>query len=234
VASEANGRQSFEAVDIDINVVYRIGLSDEDAQRAAYHIAAPEAAVQAISGQILARYFARYTISDILGQNRDGFIRRFQNTLQSRLAALSSGIDVMAVVVEGIHPPPKAAISYQGVQAAAIESVIKVSTAKAESAREMKMAALVANSTRNDAAAAALEHISQAKTDFTLFDGDRRSYAAGGASFLFERRLDRLDRGLADKPLIIIDHRIPAAMTPTLDMRQPRAVGGSDLVPGDD
>ena len=234
VASNANGRQSFEAVDIDLSVVYRIGLSDEDAQQAAYHIAAPEAAVQAISGQILARYFAHYTISDILGQNREAFIRRFQSTLQSRLAALSSGIDIMAVVVEGIHPPPKAAISYQGVQAAAIESAIKVSTARAESAREMKMAALVANSTRNDATATALERVSQAKTDFTLFDGDRRSYVAGGASFLFERRLDRLDKGLADKPLIVLDHRIPAGMAPTFDMRQPRAAGGSDLTPGDD
>jgi regulator of protease activity HflC (stomatin/prohibitin superfamily) len=234
VASDANGRQSFEAVDIDLSVVYRIGLSDDDALQAAYHIDAPEAAVQAVSGQILARYFARYVIGDILGQNREAFIRNFQNTLQSRLAALSSGIDIMAVVVEGIHPPPKAAISYQGVQAAAIESEIKVSTARAESAREMKMAALVANSTRNDATAAALERVSQAKTDFTLFDGDRKSYAAGGPSFLFERRLDRLDQGLADKPVIVVDHRIAAGAMPTFDMRQPRATAGSNLTPSDD
>jgi regulator of protease activity HflC (stomatin/prohibitin superfamily) len=219
VANDANGRQSFEAVDIDLSVVYRIGLSDDDALQAAYHIDAPEAAVQAVSGQILARYFARYTIGDILGQNREAFIRNFQNTLQSRLTALSSGIDIMAVVVEGIHPPPKAAISYQGVQAAAIESEIKVSTARAESAREMKMA---------------LERVSQAKTDFTLFDGDRKSYAAGGPSFLFERRLDRLDQGLADKPVIVVDHRIAAGAMPTFDMRQPRATAGSNLTPSDD
>lgn len=219
VAALSNGQQSFEAVDIDISIVYRIGLSDRDAMQAVYHIAAPEDSVQAISGQILSRYFARYTIDEILGQNRNAFIRSFQKELQARLSALSSGIEIMAVVVQGIHPPPKAAESYQGVQAAAIESVIKVSTADAESAREMKMAQVVANATRNDAEAAAAERVNQARMDFTLFDGDRKAYAAGGPSFLFERRLDRLDKGLADRPLIIVDHRIPPGALPTLDMR---------------
>lgn len=227
VASVKNGQQSFEAVDVDMSVVYRIGLSDVAAEKAAYQIAAPEEAIRAISGQILAGYFARYTIDDVLGQNRETFIRRFQAELQSRLVALSSGIEVMAIVVEGIHPPAEAATSYQGVQAAGIESVIKVSTAKAEAAREMKMAALVANATRDEATAAAAERINQAKGDATLFQGDRRASATGGPSFLFERRLDRLDRGLVDKPLIILDHRIKSSAAPTFDLRTSRAVAGA-------
>jgi regulator of protease activity HflC (stomatin/prohibitin superfamily) len=234
VASFANGRQGFEVVDIDLSVLYRIGLSDAAAQQAAYNIVSPDAIIRATTGQILVRYFARTTITDILGQNRETFIRRFQKELQSRLAGLSSGIEIMGVVVEAIHPPPKAAAAYQGVQAAGIEAAVKVATAAAESAREMKMAQLVANTTRNDAMGAAAERIDQAKTDFTLFDGDRQAYGVGGASFLFERRLDRLDKGLADKPLIIVDHRIPASAAPTINMLPRGAFGGGNLAPSDD
>ncbi len=235
VASAADGRQSFEAIDIDLSIVWRIGLSDEAAEQAVYAIATPEALIRSSASQMLARYFARSTIDEILGQNRERFIRDFQRQLQARMTTLGSGIDIMAIVVEGIHPPPKAATAYQGVQAAAIESVVKVSTAGAESAREMKMAGLVANSTLNDATAAAEERVDSAKRDFTLFDGDRQAYQAGGAAFLFERRLDRLHKGLLDKPLIIVDHRIERAQGPTVNLISPRAgAGGSGLTPSDD
>ncbi|HVV27520.1 MAG TPA: SPFH domain-containing protein [Rhizomicrobium sp.] len=234
VADLSNGAQSFEAADIDITIVYRIGLSDQAAMLAAYRVAAPDAAVQAVCGQMLARYFAGNTIENVLGQNREAFVGRFQKELQARLTALSAGIEIMAVVVEGIHPPPKAAASYQGVQAAAIDSATKVSTARAEAAREMKMASVVANATRNDAISAAAERVGKARVDLTLFDGERKAYAAGGAAFLLERRLDRLSRGLADKPLIVVDHRIPAAAVPTLDMRQPERARSGFGDPGAD
>ncbi len=220
VASLSDGRQSFEAVDIDIGIVYRIGLSDDDAIRAVYRLAEPEAAVRSISSQILAHYFAHNTISGILGQNRQAFTADFQKTLQARLTALSSGIEIMAVVVEAIHPPPRAAASYQNVQAAAMDSAVKVNTARAEEAREMKMAAVVADATRNDATSVAAERLSKAETDAILFAGERQAYAVGGPSFLLERRLERLSRGLADKPVIILDHRITPAQAPTFDMRQ--------------
>lgn len=223
VASLSNGRQSFEAINIDMSIVYRIGLSDQAAIDAAYNVDAPGEMVKSIAQQILAHYFARNTLREVLGQNREAYVRRFQGELQSRLAALSTGIEVMTVVVEGIHPPPKVAASYQAVQAAAIDSHIKVNTATAEAAREMKMAALVANATRNDALSAAAERLSKARVDSIQFEGERQAHAAGGPSFLLERRLSRVARGLADKPLIIMDHRIPASAAPSFDMRQTRA-----------
>lgn len=220
VASLSNGRQSFEAINIDMSIVYRIGLSDQAAIQAAYNVDAPGEMVKSIAQQILAHYFARNTLREVLGQNREAYVRQFQSELQSRLTALASGIEVMTVVVEGIHPPPKAAASYQAVQAAAIDSHIKVNTATAEAAREMKMAALVANATRNDALSAAAERLSKARVDSIQFEGERRAHAAGGPSFLLERRLSRVARGLSDKPLIIMDHRIPASAAPSFDMRQ--------------
>jgi len=226
VASFANGRQSFEVVNIDLRIAYRIGLSDEAARQAVYNIDAPEAMIRSAAGQMLARYFARYTIPDVLGQNREKFIREFQQELQSRLTGLATGVDIMAVVVEAIHPPPDAAVSYQGVQASAIQSVVQVSVARASAVRTLKEAQRTSLAARNEALAAAAERVDEAKTDFTLFDGDRKAYLAGGAAFLFERRLARLDRSLANAPLIIVDHRIPQTEAPTLDLRPSPVLSG--------
>jgi regulator of protease activity HflC (stomatin/prohibitin superfamily) len=226
VASLANGRQSFEVVNIDLRIAYRIGLSDSAAEQAIYDVDAPEAMIRSTAGQMLARYFARYTIPDVLGQNREKFIGEFQHELQSRLTDLATGIDIMAVVVEAIHPPPDAAVSYQGVQASAIRSVVQVSAAKATAVRNLKEAQRTSVSALNEASAAAAERVEEAKADFTLFDGDRKAYLAGGAAFLFERRLDRLDQSLANVPLIIVDHRIPPAEAPTLDLRPSPVLSG--------
>jgi regulator of protease activity HflC (stomatin/prohibitin superfamily) len=150
-------------------------------------------------------------------------MRGLQAELQARLDVLKSGIEIMAVVVEGIHPPSKAAASYHAVQAAAIESRTKVNTARAEAVRVMKMAALVANSTRNDAVSGAAERLSRGRVDSIQFAGERQAHAVGGPSFVLERQLGRVARGLSDKPLIIMDHRIPAGSVPGIDMRQVRS-----------
>lgn len=236
VAAVSEGRPSFEAVEVDLSVIWRIGLSDADAKKAAYNIAAPDTLIRSIASQMLARYFATTTTGAILGQDREAFVRVFQRQLQQRMTALDSGIEIMAIVVQGIHPPPKAATAYQGVQAAAIASVVRVNTAAAEAAREMKMAGLVANSTLNDATAAAQERINGARRDFTLFDADRKAYQAGGAAFLFERRIARMNKGLLDRPLVIVDHRIPRDAAPTVNLLPMRGGGGggSGLTPSDD
>src|SRR5262249_10561854 len=43
IASETQGKQSFQIVNIDLRVVYRTGISDEAAKQAAYAVAEPEA-----------------------------------------------------------------------------------------------------------------------------------------------------------------------------------------------
>ena len=105
---------------------------------------------------------------------------------------------------------------------AAIQSRTKVNTARAEAVREMKMAALVANSTHNDAVSGAAERLSRAQVDSIQFAGERQAYAVGGTVFILERQLARVGHGLSDKPLIIMDHRIPAGSVPGIDMRQVR------------
>ncbi len=222
VASNRNGRETFEVVNIDLQILYRIGLSDQAAYNSVYNVEAPDSLIRAAAGRMLARYFARYTIPDVLGQNREQFIRGFQRELQSRLNALSSGIDVLGVVVEAIHPPAGAATAYQNVQAAGIRSEIQVATARGAAVRSTLQAQAQAITMRDDAQANAAEAINQAKRDTALFAGDVTAYHQDGAAFLFERRIQVIGKAVKpDLPLTILDSRIPANQMPLLDLRPP-------------
>jgi regulator of protease activity HflC (stomatin/prohibitin superfamily) len=219
IASETQGKQSFQIVNIDLRIVYRIGVSDEAARAAAYALAEPEALIRAQAGELLVRYFARYTLLDVLGQSRESFTSDFRNALQGGLDNLSTGIEVIAVIVEAIHPPPGAANAYHYVQAAEILSRSEISLRRADAARRSKSAQQTAMEDRNQALASASELVNQARASSVLFQGDRQAYQQDGRAFLLERWLDRLGSSLAKSSFIAVDHRLRGAAAPTIDLR---------------
>src|SRR6202012_4790948 len=99
IASADGGQQSFQLVDVDMNVVYRIGTSDAAARDAAYSVAAADDLIQALSGQLLVHYFATTTLDAVLGQSREQFAETFRQQLQDQLNGMKSGIDAIAVLV---------------------------------------------------------------------------------------------------------------------------------------
>jgi len=224
VASNRNGQETFEVVNIDLQILYRIGLSDQAAMNASYNVQSPESLIRVAAGRMLARYFARYTIPDVLGQNRERFIREFQQELQGRLNALSSGLDVIGVVIEAIHPPADAASAYQEVQAAGIRSQTQVATAKGDASATVIRSRAQATVMRDDASAAGTETVDQATVDTALFAGDVAAYHKDGAAFLFERRLSAIGKAIKpETPVTILDSHIAPAQMPTLDLRPPGA-----------
>src|SRR6185312_10286504 len=176
IASETQGKQSFQIVNIDLRIVYRTGESEAAARAAAYAVAEPEALIRAQAGELLVRYFARYTLLDVLGQSRETFSNAFRAELQQGLDKLSTGLEVIAVIVEAIHPPPGAANAYHYVQAAEILSRSEVSLRRADATRRLKSAQQTAMEDRNQALGAAAEAVSAARASSVLFQGDRTAY----------------------------------------------------------
>ena len=222
VASNQNGQETFEVINVDLRIAYRIGMNDAAAMSAAYSLASPQDLIRAAAGRMLARYFARYTLSAILGQDRETFIRNFQKELQARLGTLSASIDILSVVIETIHPPAGAAEAYQEVQAASIEAVTKIANARGDAIRDVRQAEADATEARDGATAQAAETVADAKVGTALFAGDAQAYRAGGQAFLFEKRLTILGAAITpDTPVTILDSRIPASQLQMLQMRPP-------------
>lgn len=236
VASLSRSQQSFQSVDIDIRVVYRIGLSDAAAMAAAYTSASPQRLVQAYTSRLLAHYFAHHTLADVLGPDRAQVSHDITTDLQAKLDAIPTGIQIMAVVVEAIHPPPGAATAYHAVQTAAISAHTTIAEQTGYAVSRVSDAQRQAGITLDQAAAASHETVVDATVNSIGFAADRQADAASPTSFLLERKLDRLASGLAHKQVLIIDHRLrgqpgtaATGEPPIIDMRPPGSGSAAEL-----
>jgi len=219
IASLDAGGQSFQVVSVDLKALYRFGLDDAAARSAAFAVAAPETLVRAEAGRLLARAFAGKRLADVLGERRETLAETLRSQLQSELDRLGSGIEVVGMLIEAIHPPAAAADAYHNVQAAGIVANTAIATERGRA----QAAAAAARQTSTDLIAssrgAAAEILGQASTALRTFTADQDAARSGGKAFLLERYFANLSLALAKSPLVIVDHRLGGASAPVIDLR---------------
>ena len=230
-AVETAGGQSFQSVSVDLKVLYRTGLDDAAALRAAYAVSAPDALIRAETGRLLAGFFAGQTLAAVMGGDREALAGTLRIALQGRLDQLAIGIEVAGMVIEAIHPPAAAAEAYHNVQAAEIVARTAVATERGRAKAGAAMARQTAADGTNAARSVAAETVSQAEVLLQAFTADQSAAAAGGRAFLMERYFANLSVALARSPLVILDHRLTGANAPVVDLRPAGAATGR---PADD
>ena len=219
IASQAKNGQSFQMVDLDIRFVYRICLTDEAALEATYNSSDLPALVRSTAGGVLVREFASRTLDGVLGEGRTALAQDIGSALRVELDRLKSGVEILAVVIEAIHPPAGAADAYHGVQAAEIGVQALVTRERGDAAQQINEAQTNATSTRDEANASGVESISQAEVVRIKTGAERKAYEIAGRVFLQEQYFDHLKRGLWQSGMLILDHRIENASAPTIDLR---------------
>lgn len=223
IASGNAQRQSFQVVSADIKLRYRLGLTDQAALLAAYGVADPAALLRGAAGRVLAGFFAGQTLDAVLGENRDEIASQLQAEIQRDLDTFGSGVELVSVVVEAIHPPAGAAEAYHSVQAAEILANTSIAAERGRAIAAQAKASQYATEIVAQARAAAAETTGTAEADLTRFTADHAAAHTGGEAgaeaFRLERRLSAIGKGLAKSALTIIDHRIPASDAPVLDLR---------------
>ncbi|MGU1621831.1 protease modulator HflK [Pseudomonas aeruginosa] len=152
IASLADHRQSFQIVNMDVRIVYRIALDDASALAATYRSADVPTLVRSTASRVLVHAFASRTLDEVLGEQRAGLAEQIGQAVQADLDRLGSGVEVLGAAVEAIHPPAGAANAYHAVQAAQI-------TAQALIARERGQAAAQRNEAQLEVLGAAVEAI---------------------------------------------------------------------------
>ncbi len=225
--SQSAPQQGFQAVSLDVRVVWRAGMTGEGALRFAYRAADPQALVRGAAGRAAAGFFAARTLTDVLGENRAVMAEHLRHATQQALDGFDSGIEVVAVVIEAIHPPAGAADAYHAVQAAEIASQSSISDERGRAEGVRAASRQTANDQINAARAVAAETVGLARAESIRFTADRSAAQAGGEAFMLERYFTALGGALAKAHLTILDHRIEAADAPVLDIRPPAAAPAS-------
>ncbi|SDH93488.1 Regulator of protease activity HflC, stomatin/prohibitin superfamily [Pseudomonas delhiensis] len=219
IASAADGKQSFQVVNMDVRFVYRIGLSDAAALAATYNSADVPALIRSTASRVLVHDFASRTLDSVLGGQREALAQDIGKAVQADLDDLHSGVEILATVVEAIHPPAGAANAYHGVQAAQITAQALISRERGKAAEQGNEARLAASQAVDKANADARETLAAARAADLRFGAERKAWQDAGQSFLLERYFARLGQGLGSASALVIDHRLGAGDAPTLDLR---------------
>lgn len=221
VASESQGgAQGFQAVDAEIHVVYRTGLTAADAMQAVYGAETdPATLVSEASSRVVSRYFASHTLEMVMGAQRDALAESLRAALAQDIAAYHAGIEIVSVHIESVHPPAGAAAAYHQVQAAEINAKASVFNETARAKRMAGVADQEAHELITAAQASADEKINAATADAYLFNADRKAYAEGQNSFMMERTFAAMISALRQVRLTIVDNRLTPAQAPVIDLR---------------
>lgn len=220
IASRRGAQQSFQIVNMDVRFVYRIGLTDQAALAATYNSADVPTLIRSTASRILVHDFATRTLDGLLGADRVGLGEEIGRAVQSDLQQLDSGVEILATVVEAIHPPAGAANAYHGVQAAQIGAQALISRERGAAAEASNQAQLQASLARDQASANAREISAAAQAADLKFSAEQKAYASAGQAFVLEQYLSQLSQGLSKAKLLVLDHRLGGSNNaPTIDLR---------------
>ena len=220
IASSRGARQGLQIVNMDVRFVYRIGLNDEAALAATYNSADVPTLIRSTASRILVHDFASRTLDGLLGDDRAGLAEKIGRAVQSDLNHLNSGVEILATVVEAIHPPAGAANAYHSVQAAQIGAQALIARERGAAAQATNEAQLQASTARDQAMANAREINAAAQTADLKFSAEQKAFASAGQAFVLEQYLSQLSQGLSKAKLLILDHRLGgSANAPTIDLR---------------
>ena len=220
IASSRADKQSFQIVNMDVRFVYRIGLSDQAALAATYNSADVPTLIRSTASRILVHDFASRTLDGLLGEDRVGLAEEIGRAVQADLNKLDSGVEILATVVEAIHPPAGAANAYHSVQAAQIGAQALIARERGAAAEATHQAQLRASVARDQATASAREINASAQAADLKFSAEQKAYASAGQAFVLEQYLSQLSQGLANARLLVLDHRLGGSNNaPTIDLR---------------
>jgi len=219
IASSAGAKQSFQIVNMDVRFVYRIGLNDAAAMASVYNSADVPALIRSTASRVLVHDFASRTLDELLGEQRAGLADDIGQAVQADLQRLDSGVEILATVVEAIHPPAGAANAYHAVQAAQIGAQALISRERGAASDKANQAQLTASIAHDQASAGAREVLATAQGADLRFSAERQAYGSAGQAFLLEHYLTRLTEGLGNAKLLILDHRLGGDNAPTIDLR---------------
>ncbi|WP_322048975.1 protease modulator HflK [Paraburkholderia sp. J67] len=219
IAGTSGDQQAFQIVSADVRLDYRIGLCDAAARAALYRTVDLDQTVRAIANREVVRYLAARTLPALLDTPQTAMAATLRGIVQHELDKTIGGIEVVAVVIESVHPPTGAAAAYHGVQAAQIRAQASVVEARGFAAATVGGAQQQAIEAIEQGAANGADTLAAARVQQTAFDADVIAQGLGGPAFAFEYYLHALQKGLQNANLTVIDDRLASGNRATIDLR---------------
>jgi regulator of protease activity HflC (stomatin/prohibitin superfamily) len=147
------------------------------------------------------------TLTDALSENVAALTSRMRAMVQQEADALGLGVHVEAFTVGGMHPPVMVAPAYQAVVSAALGKVTTIVNAEVFRNRTVPAAESSVVKSANAARSEGAEALGKAAGQAWAFRTLQSQYQASPEEYRFRRRLETLEKRLADCRYAVVDSR---------------------------
>lgn len=220
IASAVGDKQSFQIVNMDIRLIWRVGMHDQDAMNSLYQTDDLPTTIQRVARQVMTQYFSHQQLDQLLNEQRASMATHLNQQIQQRLDRMNTGVELLYTRIESIHPPAGAANAYHGVQAAQIAANAQIAREQGYAASRANDALRKATTATDNAQAVANELQAKANASLTLYSADYYAWQINPEAYLNERRYQAYSKALSKAPLLILDSQVAGHNQSMLDLRQ--------------
>lgn len=198
-----------EVVSINLRLEYKIS----DLKKYLTTATTPELVMEALAYELVTDKTIATDLSSLMSTDRNAFSQNFQKELSKMLNEKNIGIEVVAVVLESIHPPVEIAWVYQELISAEIKAEKYKINAEDVAAVTIAQAETTSDTTVSGAQVSYEEKVATAKSGVAEFMASVEAYNAYRDAYTYYKRLAAVREAYGNSKLVIIGEDIdPSAI----------------------
>ncbi|MBR5280707.1 MAG: protease modulator HflK [Clostridia bacterium] len=192
-----------ELVSINLRVEYRIA----DLKTYLQNSAAPEKVLEAKAYELATKRTMDQDLSTLLSVDREAFASSFKNELSNLVEEANTGLEVMNIVMESIHPPVEVAAVYQRLIGAQAEAEQIILEAQGSAIDSVFRAESYAQITIDSAMIAYHQKIAEANAALAEFMAAVEAYSEYPNAYIYQKYINAMCSTYAGTKLILVgDH----------------------------
>lgn len=196
-----------ELVSINLCIEYKIS----DLHTYLVNCARPEALLEASAYELVAEKTITTDLDTLLSTDRDQFAADFMLDLREKIKERNTGLEIVSVVLESIHPPLGIADIYQRLVSAEIEAQTRIMYAEAFATVRVLEAETNYNSTVSLATAERLNKIATAQAEVSEFMASVAADTEYTDAYRYYKYLSAVKNAYGNANLIIVDSDVDSS-----------------------
>ncbi len=189
-----------ELVSINLCIEYKIN----DLNAYLVNCANPEAILEASAYELVADKTLITDLDTLLSVDREAFAAEFRVDLTEKIKIRNTGLEIVSVVLESIHPPLGIADIYQQLVSAEIDATTRIMKAKTIAAVRVLEAETLYNSSVSVATAEQLNKIAAAQAEVAEFMASVNADQSNSNAYRYYKYLNAIKNAYGNANLIIV------------------------------
>ncbi len=189
-----------EVVSINLRLEYKIS----DLKQYLTTSTSPESMMQAMAYELVTDKTIATDLSSLMSADRDAFSENFQKELSKMIKEKRLGLEVVAVILESIHPPVEIARVYQELISAGINAEQYLVQAQDVAAITIAQAETTQDTTVGNAQVNYEEKVAAAKASVTEFMASVEAYNASSDAYKYQKYLAAVRKAYGNANLVIL------------------------------